>query len=64
MLISTARLELIALDVRQIRLWAKAQNGVSHVIAETYLENAPSQNILRRCGFVETKRGESVWWRF
>ena len=44
-------------------LWAKAQSGVSHVIAETNIDNAASQNILKRCGFVETKRGESVWWR-
>ena len=43
--------------------WAKAQSGVSHVVAETDLDNAPSQNILKRCGFAETRRGESVWWR-
>ena len=43
--------------------WAKAQPGISHVVAETYLDNAPSQNILKRCGFSETRRGESVWWR-
>lgn len=49
--------------VRAMCLWAKAQNGVSHVIAETYLDNMPSQNILKRCGFEETMRGESVWWR-
>ena len=44
-------------------LWAKAQEGISHVIAETDLDNAPSQNILKRCGLVETKRNESVWWK-
>ena len=44
-------------------LWAKAQEGISHVIAETDLDNAPSQNILKRCGFVETKRDESVRWK-
>ena len=49
--------------VRAMCLWAKAQSKVSHVIAETYLDNAPSQNILKRCGFVETKRDESIWWR-
>ena len=49
--------------VRAMCLWAKAQSGVSHVIAETYLDNAPSQNILKRCGFVETKRNDSIWWR-
>ena len=44
-------------------LWAKAQANVAYVIAETLIDNQPSQNILKRCGFVETKRGESVWWR-
>ena len=44
-------------------LWAKAQEGVSYVIAETDLDNAPSQNILKRCGFLETKRDASVWWK-
>ncbi len=43
--------------------WAKSQKDVLHVIAETDLDNAPSQNILIRCGFVETKRDESVWWK-
>ena len=43
--------------------WAKAQEGISHVTAETYLDNVPSQNILKRCGFVETSRGDSVWWK-
>lgn len=42
-------------------LWAKAQDGVSHVIAETDLDNVPSQNILKRCGFEETRRGKSIW---
>jgi len=43
--------------------WAKEQEGVSCVIAETLTDNAPSQNILKRCGFVETSRGETLWWR-
>lgn len=43
--------------------WAKAQEGISHVISETLLDNAPSQNVLKRCGFVEIKRDESVWWK-
>ena len=43
--------------------WAKNQSGVSHVIAETYLDNEPSQNILCRCGFTETKRDNSIWWK-
>lgn len=49
--------------VRAMCAWAKEQEGVSCVIAETLLDNAPSQNILKRCGFVETSRGETVWWR-
>ncbi|MFB0921518.1 MAG: GNAT family N-acetyltransferase [Oscillospiraceae bacterium] len=43
--------------------WAKRQPKVKNVIAETLLDNQPSQNILKRCGFKETSRGESVWWR-
>ncbi|MEA4894881.1 MAG: GNAT family N-acetyltransferase [Oscillospiraceae bacterium] len=43
--------------------WAKRQPGVAHVIAETYLDNNRSQNVLTRCGFFETRRGDSVWWR-
>lgn len=49
--------------VAAMSAWAKAQDGVSHVVAETDLDNAPSQNILKRCGFAETRRGESVWWK-
>ena len=49
--------------VKAMSEWAKVQEGVRHVIAETYLDNLPSQNILRRCGFVETKRDESIWWK-
>ena len=43
--------------------WAKQQPKVNSVIAETLLDNQPSQNVLTRCGFVETSRSESVWWR-
>ena len=49
--------------VRAMCDWAKERPGVSHVIAETLLDNQPSQNVLKRCGFRETSRGESVWWR-
>ena len=49
--------------VAAMSAWAKAQDRVSHVIAETDLDNVPSQNILKRCGFAETRRGESVWWK-
>ena len=43
--------------------WAKHQPKVNSVIAETLLDNQPSQNVLTRCGFKETSRAESVWWR-
>jgi RimJ/RimL family protein N-acetyltransferase len=43
--------------------WAIAQNNISHVIAETDIDNLQSQNVLRRCGFVEYKQNETVWWR-
>ena len=43
--------------------WAKQQPKVNSVIAETLLDNQPSQNVLARCGFAETSRAESVWWR-
>lgn len=43
--------------------WALKQDCVSCVIAETYLENLPSQNILRRCGFSETRRDKTIWWK-
>ncbi|MDR2939150.1 MAG: GNAT family N-acetyltransferase [Clostridiales bacterium] len=43
--------------------WAIAQNGVSHVIAETDVDNPQSQNVLKRCGFVQYKEDKTVWWR-
>lgn len=43
--------------------WALEQKGCASVIAETELDNFASQRVLRRCGFAEEKRGESVWWR-
>ena len=43
--------------------WAIAQEGISHVIAETDVDSPQSQNILKRCGFVQYKRAESIWWR-
>lgn len=43
--------------------WALKQDGLSAVIAETDLDNGASHRILERCGFVETQRGESIWWR-
>ncbi len=49
--------------VRAMCVWAKEQPDVAYVTAETLLNNQPSQNILKRCGFEETSRDESVWWR-
>ena len=49
--------------VKAMCTWAKEQPSVTYVIAETLLDNQPSQNILKRCGFVETSRTESVWWK-
>ncbi|AWI03526.1 GNAT family N-acetyltransferase [Clostridium drakei] len=43
--------------------WALKQNGVTSVIAETYLENLASQKILERCGFKKYKEGETFWWK-
>ena len=43
--------------------WALKQDGVKAVIAETEADNIPSQNILKRCGFVEYKREKTIWWR-
>lgn len=43
--------------------WAFSQPGVNAVIAETEIENFPSQQILRRCGFTEYERGKTVWWK-
>ncbi len=43
--------------------WALKQKSVSHVIAETNTDGFASQRILQRCGFIEEKRDETVWWR-
>ena len=43
--------------------WALAQENVSHIIAETDIDGIASQRILQRCGFVEIKRGTTIWWR-
>lgn len=49
--------------VRAMCGWAMEQEQVSHVIAETDLDGFASQRILKRCGFIEEKREETVWWR-
>lgn len=43
--------------------WAFRQAEVRGVIAETDLDGTASQRVLQRCGFVESGRGETVWWR-
>lgn len=43
--------------------WAAKQAGVMSVIAETDLDGYASQRILKRCGFEEYRRGETIWWR-
>lgn len=43
--------------------WALKQENVSHIIAETDVDGFASQRILQRCGFIETRREESIWWR-
>ena len=48
--------------VEALCLWAESQKGLSHVIAETDLEGLASQRVLRRCGFKEYSRGETLWW--
>mgnify|MGYP000016746906 FL=1 len=43
--------------------WALEQDGVKHVIAETDVDGISSQKILKRCGFKEYARNNTVWWR-
>ena len=43
--------------------WVMKQKGVSYIIAETDIDGVASQKILQRCGFVEEKRKETIWWR-
>lgn len=49
--------------VRAMCNWAIAQHNISHVIAETDIDSPRSQNILKRCGFIQYKQGETLWWR-
>lgn len=43
--------------------WALEQEKVSHVLAETDMDGVASQRVLQRCGFVETRREDTIWWR-
>ena len=49
--------------VKAMCQWALKQRSVASVIAETETSNRASQHILKRCGFVEEKCAETVWWR-
>lgn len=42
---------------------ALEQENVSHIVAETDIDGFASQRILQRCGFVENRREETIWWR-
>ena len=43
--------------------WAMAQENISHVIAETGIDNPKSENVLKRCGFVQYQQDKGIWWR-
>lgn len=43
--------------------WALKQKKVTNVIAETDIDGFASQRILERCGFIQYKKGETLWWR-
>lgn len=49
--------------VKAICSWGLDQKGVKSIIAETELNGFASQHILKRCGFIEEKRGETLWFR-
>lgn len=50
--------------VKAMSEWAKKQDGVDHVIAETDADGIASQSVLKRCGFTEYAHNETSWWRF
>jgi RimJ/RimL family protein N-acetyltransferase len=37
---------------------------IKTVIAETEIENIPSQKVLERCGFKKYKEEKAIWWKF
>lgn len=49
--------------VKAICDWVLTQEGISHVVAETEPDNMPSQNVLIRCGFAQTKQEKNLWWK-
>ncbi len=44
-------------------LWGKKQKEVKYIVAETEIDNFPSQRVLQKCGFVEYFRDKTIWWR-
>lgn len=44
-------------------MWGKNQKAVNYIIAETDVENFPSQRLLQKCGFTEYFRDKTIWWR-
>ncbi|MEK9665379.1 MAG: GNAT family N-acetyltransferase, partial [Candidatus Nanopelagicales bacterium] len=62
--VEMARGRGLATEAVQALVQQALGRGVSAVVAETDIGNEPSIGVLLRCGFVETKRTESVvWWR-
>lgn len=49
--------------VRALCAWALEQPGVRCILAETEPANTASQKVLRRCGFVRFRSGETDWWK-
>ena len=43
--------------------WALEQENISHVVAETETDNPQSENVLKRCGFMQYKQDKSKWWK-
>lgn len=43
--------------------WGKKQKDVRHIVAETEMDNFPSQRILQRCGFIKYFNDQTIWWR-
>lgn len=50
--------------VKAMCSWALKTGKVRQIVAETENDNLPSQQVLKRCGFVEYKRDETCWWKY
>ncbi|MCL2620682.1 MAG: GNAT family N-acetyltransferase [Defluviitaleaceae bacterium] len=50
--------------IKGLAKWALEQEGVSMVTAETEKDNAKSENVLKRAGFIMFRKGETNWWGF